>query len=116
MNYISKHFMSDGCDQLILTPEDWTDEQFAAFRKIFGLEEAERIVITEYKIDAYAKPKLNEGDWIVACDHLNMVIAEFVTLGMEGKHMLYETLLPLKKRYDLGERTRELYDAIMAVE
>ena len=116
MKFMSKHFISDGCDQLILEPKDWTEEQFDAFKRIFGLGDTERIVITEYKLEAWTEPDLNEGDWIVACDHLNMVIAECVHAGTEEEAYLVGSLLSLKKRYDVGERTWKLYDAIMALE
>ena len=115
MNYISKHFTTDGCNELILEAKDWTEEQFNAFRKLFGLEEAERIAISEYKLEAWGKPEISEDDEAMAMIHLGMIIDEYMELGMAGKRMLYETLLPLKRRYDSGERTRELYDAIMAI-
>ena len=115
MHYISKHFTTDGANQLVLNYEDWTGEQFDAFKQIFGLDDVERIVISEYKLEAYTKPEINEADAKMASIHLDMVIAEYAALGMNGKHKLYETLLPLKRRYDSGERTRNLYDAIMAV-
>lgn len=116
MKFMSKHFMSDGCNQLVLEPKDWTKEQFDAFKKIFGLDDTERIVITEYKLEAWSESELNDFDWIVAYDHLNMVIAEYASIGWVGEFGLRCVLLPLKKRYDTGERTRELYDAIMECE
>ena len=57
MKYMSKHFPTDGCDFLVLEPEDWTPEQWQAFLKIFGLKEAERIVINEYKMEFYGSEK-----------------------------------------------------------
>lgn len=55
---------------------------------------------------------LTEADWLYAYDHLNMVTAECTALGTSGVATVYMKLLPLKSRYDSGERTRELYDAI----
>ena len=59
---------------------------------------------------------LNEADWLFAYDHLNMVIAEYTTLGTSGVAALYIKLLPLKRRYDAGIRTQELYDDIVNCE
>lgn len=53
MNHISKHFAADNYDQLILERDDWTDLAWQAFVDIFGLAEAERIVVSEYKLDAW---------------------------------------------------------------
>lgn len=115
MKYTSKHFMTDGCDQLVLKPEDWTKEQYAAFLKIFGLKEAERIVITEYKLEAYGSD-IADDTWDKAIDYLNFLIAEYVMAGWAGQFGLQGVLLPLKKRYDIGERTKKLYDEIMQCE
>ena len=113
MKTISKHFVNDGAEELVLVPKDWTKEQFQAFLDIFGLSEAEKIVVTEYKIEAVATPEPNEADWEVAYDHLNMVMAEY-TLGTKyGTVVVDKVLIPLKRRYDMGERTKELYNAIM---
>lgn len=115
MHYISKHFTTDNYDQLVLEQKDWTEEQFNAFKQIFGLDgDTERIVVSEYKLEAWRKPEISEYESLRAIGHLNTVIAKYTELGMEGKHMLYETVLPLKRRYNSGERTRELYNAIMA--
>lgn len=116
MSYISKHFTTDGCNQLILEQKDWTEEQFNAFKQIFGLDgDTERIAISEYKLEAWRKPEISEYESLRAIGYLNNLIAKYTEMGWEGKHMLYETLLPLKRRYKTGEQTRELYNAIMAV-
>lgn len=57
MKYLSKHFVTNGDDFLVLEPEDWTEEQWQAFLDIFGLEKAECIKITEYKLEAYGTEK-----------------------------------------------------------
>lgn len=54
-------------------------------------------------------------DWENAKNILYMWIAEYADLGWAGQFGLNITLLPLKRRFDAGERTQELYDAIMAV-
>lgn len=115
MNNISKHFVSDETSQLVLDPNDWTKEQYQAFLDIFGFREAERIVLTEFKVDAYAaRPKeITDAEWVFAYDYLNMVIAEYTNAGMRGLMPLYDKLLPMKRRFDAGIRTKELYDEIM---
>ena len=55
---------------------------------------------------------LTEADWLFAYDHLNMVMAEYTAVGSSGVAAMYIKLTPLKTRYDSGERTQELYDAI----
>ena len=57
MKYFTEHFVTNGDDFLVLEPEDWTEEQWQAFLAIFGLKEAERIVINEYKMEAYGIKK-----------------------------------------------------------
>jgi hypothetical protein len=115
MNYISKHFTTDGCNQLVLEQKDWTEEQFNAFKQIFGLDDVERIVISEYKLEGYAKPEISETDVLTMIGYLDLLIDKYTAMGMNGKHMLYETVLPLKRRYNSGECNRALYNAIMAV-
>lgn len=117
MDCISKHFVGDESSQLVLDPKDWTKEQYQAFLDIFGFREAERIVLTEFKVDAYeAKPKeITDTEWLFAYDHLHMIIAEHIHAGKAGVRVLYETLLPLMRRYDAGIRTKELYDEIVSI-
>lgn len=55
-------------------------------------------------------------DWQEAENYLNMLIAEYVAIGPAGSFGLRLTLLPLKKRFDSGERTEELYNEIMECE
>ena len=55
-------------------------------------------------------------DWERAESWLNKLIAEYVALGWAGSFGLRLTLLPLKQRFDAGERTRDLYDTIMQCE
>lgn len=112
MKTISKHFVSDEASQLVLEPKDWTKEQFKAFLDIFGLSEAQKIVVSEYKIEAVATLEPNEEDWLTAYDHLNNVIKAYACNEF-GKIVLNFVLTPLKRRYDNGERTKELYNAIM---
>ena len=58
----------------------------------------------------------NDKAWLPAVNHLNMMIAEYADVGASGYIGLYAILLPLKRRYDGGERTPELYDEIMQCE
>jgi len=57
MEYLSKHFVTDGVDFLVLEQEECTKEQWQALLDIFGLTEAECIKITEYKLEAYGRKK-----------------------------------------------------------
>ena len=59
---------------------------------------------------------ISEKDWKKAVDHLNMLIVEYASIGFAGTFGLNVVLVPLKKRYDSGERSRELYDEIMSCE
>ena len=43
-------------EMLILEPEDYSRDEWTTILKIFGMEEAERIVISNYKFEAYGKP------------------------------------------------------------
>jgi len=55
-------------------------------------------------------------DWERAINYLNSLIDEYVAIGWAGSLGLYLTLLPLKRRYDDGERTETLYNEIMQCE
>ena len=55
---------------------------------------------------------LTEADWLFAYDHLNMVMAECLYAGTYGVTVYHINLMPLYDRYNSGERTQELYDAI----
>ena len=55
MGYISKHFATDNYDQLILEKDEWSDEVWKALTDIFGLKESERIVLSEYKLEAWGE-------------------------------------------------------------
>ena len=59
---------------------------------------------------------ISEEQWREAENLLNMYIAECVAIGWAGSFALNFSLLPLKRRLDAGERTRELYDDIMEME
>ena len=43
-------------NQIILEPEDWTDGEWKTLLKLFGLVEADRIVLAKYKVQAYGTP------------------------------------------------------------
>lgn len=63
MHYFGKQFVTSGDNFLVLEPDDWSPEQYQAFLDIFGLKEAERIVINEYKLEVFGteKEKKNEN-------------------------------------------------------
>ena len=56
---------------------------------------------------------ISEDDWTVAYDHLNHVIAEYMAMRINGAIVLQKVLMPLKRRYDMGERSKSLYDNII---
>ena len=58
----------------------------------------------------------NEPNWKEAQEHLDFLITEYRSIGWAGSFGLTLTLLPLKERLDSGERTRKLYEEIMACE
>lgn len=43
-------------EPLILEPEDYSSDEWATVLKIFGMEKAQRIVVSNYKFEAYGKP------------------------------------------------------------
>lgn len=43
-------------EPLILEPEDYPGDEWTTILKIFGMEEAERIVVSDFKLEAYGKP------------------------------------------------------------
>lgn len=55
-------------------------------------------------------------DWVKADRHLQFMIGLYQELGMPGVFGLVTVLRPLEERFLDGERTRELYDEIMALE
>ena len=55
-------------------------------------------------------------DWERAQAWLNELIVVYTSLGDAGNFGLCLTLLPLKQRFDAGERTQDLYDEIMQCE
>ena len=46
-----------------------------------------------------------DDKWATAEKYLNKLIAEYAILEFSGAYGLQITLLPLKRRYDKGERT-----------
>lgn len=64
----------------------------------------------------YSLNCISEKDWNKAVDHLNMLIVEYASIGFAGAFGLNVVLVPLKIRYDSGERSKELYDEIMSCE
>lgn len=59
---------------------------------------------------------ITKEEWEEAEKHLNFFIAEYASIGFPGTFGLQGILIPLKKRFDSGERTRKLYEEIMEVE
>lgn len=53
MKHISKHFTCDNYDQLVLKKEEYSDQEWKLILKIFGLDDADQIVVSEYKLEAW---------------------------------------------------------------
>ena len=49
---ISMCFVGDSHSQLVLNRKDWTEVEWMAFCKAFGLENVDTIAFTEYKLEA----------------------------------------------------------------
>ena len=47
--YYRKHIT----EPLILEPEDWTEEEWQVILKLFGMKDAERIMLRDYHFEAY---------------------------------------------------------------
>jgi len=58
----------------------------------------------------------DEMDWEKAGKYLQDMIEEYARIGAAGIPALCNVLFPYKRRLEAGERSRDLYDDIMAVE
>ena len=57
MNKNMEYICEQVKEQLILEPEDYSDDEWSTILKIFGMEKAERIGISDYKFEAYGKAR-----------------------------------------------------------
>lgn len=57
MDYFQVNASRERGTQIILEPEDWTEEQWNTFLEVFGLIEAERIVISDCGVEVFGTPK-----------------------------------------------------------
>lgn len=62
------------------------------------------------------RPAENQPDWAKAEAHLAEMEEGYRELGITGSYGLAFVIMPLRKRYDDGVRTKDLYDAIMELE
>lgn len=53
-----KYICEQAKEKLVLEPEDYPGVEWSAILKIFDMEEAERIVISDYKFEVYGKPRI----------------------------------------------------------
>ena len=53
MNYVTYKGSEFEGTQIILEPEDWSPEEWKTLLKLFGMEEAEQIVLSSYEVKAY---------------------------------------------------------------
>ena len=49
---------------LVLEPVDWTEDEWKTILKLFGMIEAERIVVRDYTLEAYGTPIPSLSDCI----------------------------------------------------
>lgn len=81
------------------------------------MESFEHAIICEHYIPSeFVKVSIPDGLWKEAFNYMNAVISEYAAIGPSGMFAMNCVLLPLKKRYDEGERTYDLYEKIMALE
>lgn len=59
---------------------------------------------------------ISDERWDEAIRYLYTMIMEYASIGPAGSFGLYGVLVPLKNRVESGERTKKLYENIMAVE
>jgi hypothetical protein len=57
MEKIACYDWKKSTESLILEPEDWTEAEWATLLKLFGMEEAERIVVKDYILETYGIKK-----------------------------------------------------------
>ena len=60
-NKLSYEYNGPAKEPLILEPEDWTESEWATILKLFGMESAERIKVSDYVLESYGiKKKIAE--------------------------------------------------------
>lgn len=99
--------------------DDYYDTE--CYSRMFNADEVNYLMIRGEDIIELAmdeiignlKPTL---DWKKAEEHLQFMIGMYEGCGWTGMFGLKFSLWPLKERLLSGERTRELYDEIMALE
>lgn len=58
----------------------------------------------------------NDKEWERVKAHFDAMRQAYVSAGAVGQPALFITFAPLLARYERGERSQELYDAMAAVE
>jgi hypothetical protein len=54
-------------------------------------------------------------NWPEAEENFRFYMAQYVEIGPTGRFALVAVFWPLESRFDKGERTQDLYDAMMNV-
>lgn len=54
---MSYEYKGHAKEPLILEPEDWSEAEWATILKLFGMEEAERIKVSDYVLETYGIKK-----------------------------------------------------------
>lgn len=113
--------MKQAYNHIIAYSKNWTEEEWATICRLFDLEPAyqiERIAIGEciIEFDKTREPDISDEEWDKAKKYLEMLIVEYASIGFAGTFGLNGVLVPLRKRFEAGERTKALYDEIMRCE
>lgn len=98
-----------------------TEEDFQRLKAKYGakLEQASAARRDAAIAELRAEEEEEKGDdlnWKHAAEHLQDTFDNYVSIGLSGQPALHAVILPLKQRYDSGERSQDLYDAILALE
>lgn len=61
-------------EPLILEPDDWSVEEWKTIEKLFGMEEAERIVVSDYTLETYGLPNKRKCE-VCGCETYDVKFA-----------------------------------------
>lgn len=110
-------------DQVIIKGSTITENYYESqhYARMFPLHELEYLTVRGEDIIELAMDEIISNlkptlDWKKAEEHLQFMIGLYEGCGWTGMFGLKFGLWPLKERLLSGERTKELYDEIMALE
>ena len=76
----AKYLKEEPAEPLILEPEDWSPEEWKTILKLFGMESADRIKISDYAFEAYGVEKGTNEDTITEEPKPDMGVLEMCDL------------------------------------